>query len=129
MKWLMFSMIFFTSVANTTVLRKIFHQLIVPQSLTLHNAMDPLFDLNNNLVTASEISKAIKSFQQKKTLDMFDISVTPISKFSLTLSTPLRHILSLSFSNGVDLVDPQQLKWFLPDRNEFCESLIPFSQV
>ena len=38
---------------------------------------------------------------------MFNISVTLISKFSLTLSVPLQHVFSLSFANGIV---PQQFK-------------------
>lgn len=68
---------------------------------------DPLFSLQNNPVSNFEIAEAIKNLKQKNTLDMYGLSVKFISKFALTISTPLKHVISLSFCQGIV---PQQIK-------------------
>ena len=68
---------------------------------------DNIFDTSKEPVTHSEVYETIKMLKKKKTSDMYCVSVFFISKFALTLSRPLRHIFSLSLSQGVV---PQQLK-------------------
>jgi len=74
----------------------------------LPNSNDvPIFKFEDNPLTRSEITDAIKSLKIKKTPDMFGISTFFISKFPLTLSTPLLHVFNLSLMQGIV---PQQLK-------------------
>ena len=68
---------------------------------------DIIFNTSKEPVTHSEVYETIKMLKKKKTSDMYGVSVFFISKFALTLSRPLRHIFSLSLSQGVV---PQQLK-------------------
>jgi hypothetical protein len=58
-------------------------------------------------VSCSEISDSISQLQIKKTIDVNGMSTHILSKFSLCLSVPLKHVLSLSFVNGIV---PNQLK-------------------
>jgi hypothetical protein len=58
-------------------------------------------------VSCSEISDAINQLQIKKTIDVNGMSTHILSKFSLCLSYPLKHVLSLSLNNGIV---PNQLK-------------------
>jgi len=74
----------------------------------LPNSNDvPIFKFEDNPLTRSEITDAIKSLKIKKTPDMFGISTFFISKFPLTLSSPLLHVFNLSLMQGIV---PQQLK-------------------
>ena len=75
---------------------------LIPSSLD-----DICFNLKAEPLTHSEVYDAINSLQKKKTLDMFGLSVSFISKFTLTLLKPLKHIFMLSFNPGIV---PQQLK-------------------
>ena len=96
---------FFTSVAQ-----KIAEEIIPtdkPPDLLPSSPDDTCFNLKAEPLTHSEVFEAINSIQKKKTLDIYGLSVSFISKFALTLSKPLRHIFSLSFSQGIV---PQQLK-------------------
>ena len=96
---------FFTSIAQ-----KISDEVIPtdkPPDYAQTKPDDVVFSLKNDPVTHSEVFEAINMLQKKKTSDMFGVSVFFISKFALTLSKPLRHIFSLSFSNGIV---PQQFK-------------------
>ena len=68
---------------------------------------DTTFNTSKEPVTHSEVYETIKMLKKKKISDMYGVSVFFISKFALTLSSPLRHIFSLSLSQGVV---PQQLK-------------------
>jgi hypothetical protein len=67
----------------------------------------PIFDFSSSPVSCSEISDAINQLQIKKTLDVNGMSTHILSKFSLCLSNPLKHVISLSFNNGIV---PNQLK-------------------
>ena len=96
---------FFTSIAQ-----KIAEEILPtdkPPDLFPSSPDDICFNLKSEPLTHSEVFEAINSIQKKKTLDIYGLSVSFISKFALTLSKPLRHIFSLSFSQGVV---PQQLK-------------------
>ena len=96
---------FFTSIAQ-----KISDEVIPtdkPPDYAQTKPDDVVFSVKNDPVTHSEVFEAINMLQKKKTSDMFGVSVFFISKFALTLSKPLRHIFSLSFSNGIV---PQQFK-------------------
>ena len=96
---------FFTSIAQT-----IADDIIPtdkPPDIFPPSPDDVTFDTSKEPVTHSEVYETIKMLQKKKTPDMFGVSVFFISKFALTLSKPLRHIFSLSLSQGVV---PQQLK-------------------
>ena len=96
---------FFTSIAQ-----KIADDIIPtdrPPDLIPSSPDDICFNLKAEPLTHSEVCDAIDSLQKKKTLDMFGLSVSFISKFALTLSKPLKHIFSLSFNQGIV---PQQLK-------------------
>ena len=66
------------------------------------------FSFFNNPLTHSEVSDAINSLQKKKTLDVYGMSVFFLSKFSLILSKPLKHIFQLSFEQHTI---PQQFKF------------------
>lgn len=78
-----------------------------PPDLIPPSEDDLLFRLSSDPVTCSEIVEAIESLQPKNTLDIHGISVSFISKFALTISTPLKHIFNLSFLQGFV---PQQFK-------------------
>jgi Reverse transcriptase (RNA-dependent DNA polymerase) len=67
----------------------------------------PVFDFSTTPVTHSEISDSIKQLQIKKTLDCNGLSTNFISKISLCLSVPLKHLVTLSLHNGIV---PAQLK-------------------
>jgi Reverse transcriptase (RNA-dependent DNA polymerase) len=67
----------------------------------------PLFNFSNNPVTVSEIVDTINLLEPKKTSDFDGLSMFFVSKFSLTLATPLMHILNCSFNTGIF---PSQLK-------------------
>jgi hypothetical protein len=67
----------------------------------------PVFDFTSSPVSCSEISDSINQLQIKKTLDVNGMSTHILSKFSLCLSLPLKHVISLSFVNGIV---PNQLK-------------------
>ena len=96
---------FFTSIAQ-----KIADDIVPtdkPPDLLQSSPDDTCFNLKDDPLTHSEVYDAIYSLQKKKTLDMFGLSVSFVSKFALTLSKPLRHIFTLSFNQGIV---PQQLK-------------------
>ena len=96
---------FFTSIAQ-----KIADDIVPtdkPPDLLQSSPDDTCFNLQDDPLTHSEVYDAIYSLQKKKTLDMFGLSVSFVSKFALTLSKPLRHIFTLSFNQGIV---PQQLK-------------------
>ena len=78
-----------------------------PPVYQYENVNIPLFKFDDNPLTRSEISDAIKSIKCKKTPDMYGISTFLISKFSLTLSGPLLHVFNLSLTQAIV---PQQLK-------------------
>jgi Reverse transcriptase (RNA-dependent DNA polymerase) len=67
----------------------------------------PEFDFMSTPVSCSEISECIDQLQRKKTLDFNGLSTIILAKCSLTISTPLRHVISLSLTNGTV---PVQLK-------------------
>jgi hypothetical protein len=98
--------IFFTNVASTIA------QTIVPTDRPPDVPVQPIPDkslisFSRDPVTLSEVSDAIGSLEPKKTLDCNGLSVFFISNFALTLSRPLHHIISTSFSTGII---PVQLK-------------------
>jgi hypothetical protein len=89
--------IFFTNVASSIA------QTIVPTDRPPdvpenHIPDDSLFSFSRDPVTLSEVSDAIGSLEPKKTLDCNGLSVAFINNFALTLSRPLHHIISTSFS-------------------------------
>jgi hypothetical protein len=67
----------------------------------------PIFDFESTPVTSSEIVDVIKELKVKKTLDCNGLSTLLLSKHALTLSTPLKHVISLSLNTGIV---PVQLK-------------------
>jgi Reverse transcriptase (RNA-dependent DNA polymerase) len=67
----------------------------------------PIFDFGSTPVTNSEIVDVIKELKVKKTLDCNWLSTLILSKHALTLSTPLKHVISLSLNTGIV---PAQLK-------------------
>ena len=91
---------FFTNIATSIV-----SEIIPTDHPPDDNPRSPdpvsLFSFSNNPVTLTEISDAIQSLEPKKTLDHNGFSVSFISKFSLTLSYPLHHIISTSLLTGI----------------------------
>jgi hypothetical protein len=67
----------------------------------------PIFDYESAPVTSSEIVDVIKELKVQKTLDCNGLSTLLLSKHALTLSTPLKHVISLSLNTGIV---PVQLK-------------------
>jgi Reverse transcriptase (RNA-dependent DNA polymerase) len=96
---------FFTNVASSIV------NDIIPTDRPpdLSNINNPVnfFSFSDSPVTCNEIIEAIGSLEPKKTQDVNGLSIFFISKFAMTLSVPLKHILSASFTSGIF---PDQLK-------------------
>jgi hypothetical protein len=67
----------------------------------------PIFKFSDSPVTCSEIIEVIQSLEPKKSIDVNGLSMFFVSKFALTLSVPLKHIISTSFNSGIF---PEQLK-------------------
>ena len=67
----------------------------------------PIFSLYEIPVSATEIKNSTNLLQPKKTCDITGISVWLLQKIITSISVPLTHIFSTSFSMGIV---PQQLK-------------------
>ena len=65
------------------------------------------FSFTNNPITTSEIVEATEQLNEKKTQDLNGLSTFLLQKIIRTVSTPLCHIFSKSFSTGLI---PTQLK-------------------
>ena len=71
------------------------------------SSSDSLFSLSDSPVTSAEIYECAKNLNDKKTQDSNGLSSNFIIKIILSISSPLKHIFSLSFSSGSV---PRQLK-------------------
>jgi hypothetical protein len=83
------------------------HPADLPENYFDPDPDQPIFDFSSSPVSCSEISDTINQLQVKKTLDVNGMSTHLLSKFALCLSTPLKHVITLSFNNGIV---PSQLK-------------------
>jgi hypothetical protein len=96
---------FFTGIAEKIASE--IHPAELPPDFFNPAPAQPEFDFMSTPVTCSEISESIDMLQRKKTLDFNGLSTIILSKCSLTVSTPLRHVIQLSLMNGIV---PVQLK-------------------